>query len=166
MNQFDWRDFGEHRNPVAAAFLARMRRTVTEKPTVLRHAYELLLRLRLSAVREYPVVNFLEAYLPLSAEEKQAFHAEVNQFPEKRREAIMGKAMGFLEEGRQEGRLEATRQMVCRLLRKRLGSLDAASEARVAALSLRRLERLSEALLDFTAPADLEGWLKSHTRKG
>jgi len=55
--------------------------------------------------------------------------------------------------------------MVCRLLRKRLGSLDAASEARVAALSLRRLERLSEALLDFTAPADLEGWLKSHTRK-
>jgi len=36
---------------------------------------------------------------------------------------------------------------------------------RVTALSLRRLERLSEALLDFTAPTDLEGWLKSHARK-
>ena len=73
----------------------------------------------------------------------------------------MGKAMGFLE----EGGLQEGPRIGLPAVRKRLGVLDAASEARVAALSLRRLERLGEALLDFTAAADLEGWLKSHARK-
>ena len=168
LNRLDWRDFCERPNPVAAALLARMQRSAAEKPTVLRHAYELLLKLGLPAGRGTSDRELSGSVRALSAEEKQAFRAEVNQFPEKR-EAIMGKAMGFLEEGRQEGRqegrLQATRELVCRQLRKRLGTLDAASEARVAALSLRRLERLSEALLDFSVSADLEGWLKSHTRK-
>ena len=66
LNQLDWRDFCERPNPVAAALLARMQRSRAEKPTVLRHAYELLLKLGLPAAREHPVVNFLEAYLPLT----------------------------------------------------------------------------------------------------
>jgi hypothetical protein len=159
LNQLDWRDFAQRRNPVAAAFLARMRGAARQTPAVLRHAYQQLLALRLSAARELLVENFLGAYLPL--EDVQAFREELKQVPEKQRELIMGKAMGFME----RGRLQEAQELVCRLLRKRLGSLDAATEARVTALSLSRLERLGEALLDFTAPADLEAWLKSQARK-
>ncbi|MBL8794974.1 MAG: DUF4351 domain-containing protein [Planctomycetia bacterium] len=77
----------------------------------------------------------------------------------------MGKALGLQDWGRKEGREEEALELVRRLLRKRLGGLEPAAEARVAALSLARLEALSEALLDFTSPADLEAWLKARGRK-
>jgi len=64
-----------------------------------------------------------------------------------------------------KGRLQGQQQIVCRQLRKRLGSLDSASEARASALSSRRLEQLSEALLDFTAVADLDAWLRYRARR-
>jgi hypothetical protein len=82
---------------------------------------------------------------------------ELRQVPEKQRELIMGKAMGFQE----RGRLQGTLAVVSRQLRRRLSELDAATEAKLAALSLGRLEQLADALLDFNSPADLNTWLKS-----
>jgi len=40
LNQLDWHAFARHANPVAAAFLARMRGARAEKAQVLRHALE------------------------------------------------------------------------------------------------------------------------------
>ena len=70
------------------------------------------------------------------------------------------------EEGRQEGR-EAGRQqeaaaLAIRLLVRRFGRVDQASEDRLTALPLRSLEQLAEDLLDFTGLGDLEGWLAAH----
>ena len=72
-----------------------------------------------------------------------------------------------LEEGRQEGRQEGREEgrhgealaLVLRLLRRRLGTLPAGAEERIAALSVPRIEALGEALLDFARPADLLDWL-------
>jgi hypothetical protein len=51
-----------------------------------------------------------------------------------------------------------------RLLRRRLGTLSKAQQARVQALSVDQLEDLIEALLDFSATADLETWLYADAR--
>ena len=75
------------------------------------------------------------------------------------------------DEGRQEGRqegLEAGRQqeaaaLAIRLLLRRFGEIDPASQQRITALPLPRLEQLAEDLLDFTVAADLEAWLASHS---
>jgi len=48
---------------------------------------------------------------------------------------------------------------------KRLGSLEAEIEARIAELPVEQLEELAEALLDFTAPSDLTGWLDAQASK-
>jgi predicted transposase YdaD len=69
----------------------------------------------------------------------------------------------ILEEGRQEGR-EAGRQqeaaaLAIRQLVRRFGSVDPASQERLATLTLPRLEQLVEDLLDFTGPSDLQSWL-------
>jgi len=169
LNQLDWHDFAQRVNLVAAAFLARMRGAQAEKPQVLRHALELLGSLHLPPAREYLLGRFVSAYTQLTPQEEKEFHKDVAQLPQARKELVMGKAMSFMDKGRLQGRLqgrrEATQQIVCRLLRKRLGALDSASEARVSALSSRRLEQLSEALLDFTAVADLDAWLKAQTRR-
>ena len=49
-----------------------------------------------------------------------------------------------------------------RLLRRRLGTLSKAQQVRVQALPVDQLEDLIEALLDFSAAADLETWLAAH----
>jgi predicted transposase YdaD len=72
----------------------------------------------------------------------------------------------ILEEGRQEGR-EAGRQqeaasLATRLLVRRFGNLDQATQKTLAALPLLRLEQLAEDLLDFSGPGDLQAWLAAN----
>lgn len=67
----------------------------------------------------------------------------------------------ILEEGREEGRelaLQRERSLLLRLLTKKVGALDEPMRDRISSLSIEQLEALGEALLDFTAVADLEAW--------
>jgi predicted transposase YdaD len=69
----------------------------------------------------------------------------------------------ILEEGRQEGREVGRQQeaasLAIRLLVRRFGNLDQATQKILAALPLLRLEQLAEDLLDFSGPGDLQAWL-------
>jgi predicted transposase/invertase (TIGR01784 family) len=65
----------------------------------------------------------------------------------------IGEAKG-LEQGWQQ-----ERALVVRLLTKKLGNLTPKNQSRINELSIDRVESLGEALLDFTAVADLEAWL-------
>ena len=47
-------------------------------------------------------------------------------------------------------------------MRRRLGPVTPAQQARIAALPIDALEDLGEALLDFTDTADLSAWLATH----
>jgi len=69
-----------------------------------------------------------------------------------------------IEQGIKEGRRQEAAGLVLRLLRRRFGSLSAEVAAAVQSMTLRRLESLGEALLDFTCPADLAVWLRRHSR--
>jgi len=63
------------------------------------------------------------------------------------------------EEGRQEGRQEGEKDLILRLLNRRVGEIDALLIERITGLSIEQLENLGEALLDFSSVADLEAWL-------
>ncbi|BAZ02397.1 hypothetical protein NIES37_64090 [Tolypothrix tenuis PCC 7101] len=52
--------------------------------------------------------------------------------------------------------------MVLRLLNRRVGALTPLLQERIQQLSTPQLEDLGEALLDFSAIADLENWLIAH----
>jgi predicted transposase YdaD len=62
-------------------------------------------------------------------------------------------------EGLLEGRLEGERSLISRLLNRRVGHLPEPLKEKINSLSLSQLELLGEALLDFSALADLEAWL-------
>jgi hypothetical protein len=66
------------------------------------------------------------------------------------------------QRGRQEGRQEGELAIVLRLLNRRVGTIFPETEAQLRILSLTQLEALSEALLDFDRPSDLDDWLQSH----
>jgi len=70
----------------------------------------------------------------------------------------IGRAEGRIE-GRVEGRAEGQRDVVLRLLARKIGPLPDALQARITSLAPDVLLTLSEALLDFVAQADLVAWL-------
>jgi hypothetical protein len=63
------------------------------------------------------------------------------------------------------GRAEGQREIVLRLLNRKVGPLTDELQTRVTALSPESLLTLSEALLDFTAQNDLVAWLDQHGSK-
>ncbi|MDM3855218.1 MAG: DUF4351 domain-containing protein, partial [Aphanizomenon gracile PMC649.10] len=66
------------------------------------------------------------------------------------------------QEGRQEGKQEGEKNLILRLLHRRIGEIDALLIERITGLSVEQLENLGEALLDFSSVADLEAWLTQH----
>lgn len=61
---------------------------------------------------------------------------------------------------KEEGREEATVNLVIRQLTKRFGEMSEETRSSISGLPLPVLEDLSEALLDFTSVADLQAWLE------
>jgi predicted transposase YdaD len=76
-----------------------------------------------------------------------------------------GEARGRLEgeaRGRLEGEARGEAKLALRQLNLLCGPLSEATTARIQALPLQQLEALTEALLQFSVPADLERWLAEH----
>jgi predicted transposase YdaD len=65
-------------------------------------------------------------------------------------------------EGEARGRAAEAAAVALRLLNRRCGPLSEATTSRIQALPLEQLEALTDALLDFSAPADLAAWLAEH----
>jgi hypothetical protein len=99
-----------------------------------------------------------------------AKHMTETNFSEALEKAFPGKAEGWMrrleekwiQQGRQEGQQEGMAALTLRLLRRRIGEVDAETQARIRALSFEQLEQLGEALLDFHAHDDLTAWLHKH----
>ena len=67
--------------------------------------------------------------------------------------------------GEARGEEKKALSIVLRQLNRRIGLLDEARKAKVRELSVNQLDNLSEALLDFSIPADLDRWLNSQPSK-
>jgi predicted transposase YdaD len=66
-----------------------------------------------------------------------------------------------IQEGREEGRQNGEMILLIRQLSKRFGKLQDIYIENINSLNIEQLEKLGEALLDFTDINDLEIWLKS-----
>ena len=72
-------------------------------------------------------------------------------------------AQDWMAEGEARGRTAEAAAVALRQLNRRCGPLSEATTARIQAMPLEQLEALTEALLDFSGPADLTRWLAQHT---
>jgi predicted transposase/invertase (TIGR01784 family) len=69
-----------------------------------------------------------------------------------------------LEQGLEQGKQQGEAALILRQLTRRLGTVAVPPDVqeRICGLSITQLEDLSEALLDFSQPADLVSWLEVH----
>jgi hypothetical protein len=162
LNRLDWRDFLQTTNPVTIALMARMPIAPSERWRVKAASLRLLAGARLTGVQRRLLSQFIDMYLRLRGAEEQAFQAEVATFPPREQEAVMEIVTSWEQKGRAEGLVEGQRQLIERLLIRKLGPLPNDVLDRLAALSSSQLTGLGESLLDFTASGDLAAWLLAH----
>ena len=65
--------------------------------------------------------------------------------------------------GYDRGLEQGERSLVLRQLGHKFGELSVSTSDRTSTLSIRRIEALSKALLDFSAIEDLTTWLETHS---
>ncbi len=165
LNRLNWRDYLRQDNPVASALMAKMGFAPEERIEVKKECLRMIARLRLDRERSRLLTTFVDTYLEFSAEENRILRAEIENLPESEREGTMELTTSWYREGLQEGLQQAMqreRELVLRMLVRRVGALSKRAEASIRRLSIEQLENLGEALLDFTDARDLTRWLREN----
>lgn len=164
LNQLQWQDFINQRNPVASALMAKMQMDTGERPRVKLFSLQLLASLGLNPAQVQLISGFIDTYLKLNAQEKALFEEQIASIELRQQEEVMQIVTSWMEEGIQQGREQGKQQeavaLILRLLNRRVGGLRTQLQERIQGLSTPELEDLGEALLDFTSVADLEAWLE------
>jgi predicted transposase/invertase (TIGR01784 family) len=155
LNQLNWRDFIDQRNPVAAALMAKMQIAKKDRPKVKAECLRLLVTLKLNPAKTRLITQFVDTYLRLDDNEEQTFQSEIDKMSDIQKEEIVQITTSWEETGIEKGQ----RSLVLRQLTRKVGALPEHILDRITTLSLAQLESLGEALLDFTAIADLSAWL-------
>lgn len=166
----DWRgrerELEQNCNPFALVVLAQLELLKTRGEPERKYTAKLgLIRrlLRSGYSREYTqsLLRFLDWIIQLPKELEQQLRQETE-------EISGGKNMPYVtsweriaqDRGEKQGRIK----IVLRLLQRKLGELDESITEKIAQLSSPKLDKLADALLDFTQPSDLERWLKTKAR--
>lgn len=168
LGRLNWRDFIRNENPIAAALMARMNIRQNEMPYVKLECLKLLTKAKLNRKRMRLIAGFVDTYLQLNDEEEKIFQQEVSRTKGRQKEVMMeyittwerrGIAKG-IEQGKEIGLKEGELRLIFRLLNQLIGTLSPATKKQIKNLSLPQLERLSDALLQFSSKDDLLAWLK------
>ena len=148
--------------------MAKMNIADSDRPKVKLECLRLLATLRLNPAKMQLISGFIDSYLQLNAQEKQLFQAEIDKIEPIQKEATMKIVTSWmregieqgLEQGLVQGKQSEASSLVMRLLPRKVGTIKPELQQRIEQLQLTQLEDLAEALLDFSAVADLEAWLQ------
>jgi flagellar biosynthesis/type III secretory pathway protein FliH len=166
--------------------MARMHIAPAERALVKLQCLRLMVTQQLDPARSHLIMTFVEAYLTLNEDERQIIGTDIERLPrlekerimeftnqwieegrQKGRQEVMGFTNQWIEEGRQKGRQEgqqeASVQLIKQLIVKRFGAITRAQTTRMKALSLPRLQALTEVLLDLEDANALDAWLATQS---
>jgi len=137
-------------------------RTSGDAQERLQQKLELVKQLYKRGYDEKTVVGlyrFLDWLLRLPEDLAAEFDNRLSEYEEERK---MPYVTSIERRGIEKGRKEGVAGVALRLLQRRFGPLDEATQTHIRSLPLEQLEELSDELLDFTARSDLEAWLQQH----
>ncbi|MEY3556228.1 MAG: DUF4351 domain-containing protein [Microcystis aeruginosa LL13-03] len=172
LNRLNWRDFLNQDNPVAAALMAKMKIADRDRAKVKAQCLRLLVTLRLDAARMQLISGFVDTYLNLNSSEEIEFQQEISTFIQPEQEGVMQITTSWMRRGLEQGLeqglerglergLARERNLIVRLIKRKLGDIDVDIESRIMTLNIDDLERAGEALFDFSTVEDLTNWLNA-----
>jgi hypothetical protein len=168
LRELDLTELETMRNPFATLTLMHRDAQVTRGKPLLRlqqkiARYRALLRQGYRADDIRMLLRLMEHLLRLNSELALVARNALRQV-EQEELGMATFVTSFEEIGRAEGRAEGQRELVGRLLERKVGPLDVAMQQQVATLTPTQLLALSEALLDFTTLEELQAWIEQHSQ--
>jgi hypothetical protein len=164
LNHLAWQDFVGKANPVASAFMAKMKIRKADRLVVKFECLRELAALNLNPAQLHLLLGFVDTYLGLEPGENERLLEQLDRIEGKQKEDVMQIVTSWekqgIAKGRQEGRQEQGNALVLRQLKRKFGQVAKPIEQTIATLSVDRLNDLGEALLDFSSEADLRAWLE------
>jgi hypothetical protein len=167
LNHLPWRDFVGRGNPVASAFMAKMKVRREDRPLVKLECLRALALLRLNPAQLHLLSGFVDTYLRLGQEENERLLAELDRIEGRQKEGVMQIVTSWMEEGIDIG---VERERLASLVRRgsflvqqlgrKLGKVPVRLEKAVMGLSSELMDELGLAFLDFEGVEDLRVWLK------
>ena len=104
LNRLDWREYANRLNPVAVAFLAKMKVAPEDRVEVKLQCMRDLIALRLDRKQEAIVSEFIDTYLVLSESEEHSYELALERMNATERGRIMEVRMSWRERGKAEGK--------------------------------------------------------------
>ena len=92
------------------------------------------------------------------------FQQEISTFIQPEQEGVMQITTSWMRRGLEQGLeqgLARERNLIVRLIKRKLGAINVDIESRIITLNIDALERVGEALLDFSTVEDLTNWLNA-----
>lgn len=171
-----WTELENSDNPFSTVVMAHLKTQETSRKLGERKAWKfsLIRRLYKLGLQERDIRNlyrFIDWVIILPKALEAQFWEEFKEFEQEQTMSYMttGERIGYergkeegIQEGIQEGRQEGEQTLVLRQLQKRLRELPQEVLQEIQTLSLKQLEELGEALLDFTVIDDLLSWLQAN----
>ncbi|ODT71186.1 hypothetical protein ABS71_08220, partial [bacterium SCN 62-11] len=101
--QLNWNDYLRTPSPVASALMSRMKVARRDRPRVKLQCLRMLATLKVDPAKSALISRFIDTYLQLTEAEVRIFNQDVENLPQKERQAVMRITTSWKEEGRQEG---------------------------------------------------------------
>ena len=103
LNRLDWHGFVDRTNPIAAALMAKMRVSPTDRPRVKLACLRMLAKLQLDPARREVISGFVDSYLRLTMEQEEEFEAELAVIESPEKEGVMEIVTSWMEKGLEKG---------------------------------------------------------------
>jgi hypothetical protein len=162
LNHLPWRDYIDQDNPVASAFMSKMKVPQRDRPLAKLACLRSLARQRLNPAQMLLLSGFIDTYLKLEPQEESILQEELDKIGISEKETVMNIVTSWMEQGiaqaEEQSRAREAASLV-KMLRRYIGEVSTAAEQAISQLSIEQLEQLGEALFDFSSETDLLTWL-------
>jgi hypothetical protein len=167
LNHLPWQDFVGRGNPVASAFMAKMKVGKGERLAAKLECLRGLMGLKLNPAQLHLLLGFVDTYLRLEEGEATLLAEQVAKIEGRQKEDVMQIVTSWEQRGIEQG-IERERSasliqrgsLLVKQLGRKLGKVSVKLEKAVMGLSSDQMDELGLALFDFEGVEDLRVWLK------
>jgi hypothetical protein len=166
LNHLPWRDYIDQENPLASAFMSKMKVPRRDRPFAKLACLRSLARQRLNPAQMLLLSGFIDTYLKLEPQEETILQEELDKIGIREKETVMNIVTSWMEQGIEQGRAQEQAEShareaarLIRQLRRKIGTVSTVTEQSINQLASEQLDQLSDTLFDFASEEDLLVWL-------
>ncbi len=155
--QEKWAQLESDLNPFAIMVMAHLKTKATTSNLTEREQWKWLLIRSLyekgySKLQIVKLFKFIDSMMTLPKQLQKNLVEKINDYEEERKMPLISPTEKLAEE-------RGEKQLVIRLIQRKLGNITLETESQIKALNIDDVEQLGENLFDLTSPDDLQQWL-------